>query len=157
MSSAALDEALGDSQRVLVDSSAIIGFHTAAERTHALARHLFRRIEDASDPLTGFFSVVSAAEVLVRPIRTSAIAYAHVHAFLSAFPNFHVLTTDFNTAVRAANLRAKHNLQMPDAIIIASGLIAGCDAIVTCDETWRHRLRPQFSSLRWVYLPSLVA
>ena len=156
MSTATLDAALGESERVLVDSSTIIAFHTAAEHTHSLAKHLFGRIEAASDPLTGLYSVVSATEVLVRPLRSGPGPHAYMHTFLTSFPNLHALVMDFNVALQAANLRAAHNLKVPDAIIVASGLLAGCEAIVTGDEAWGRGLQPLFSKFKWVYLPGHV-
>ena len=156
MSTATLDAALGASQRVLVDSSTIIAFHTAADRTHVLAKHLFGRIEDVGDPLAGFYSVVSAAEVLVRPIRSGPTAHAYMHTFLTSFPNLHPLPMDFDVALQTANLRAVHNLKTPDAIIVACGMLAGCEAIVTGDEAWGKGLQPLFSKFRWVYLPGHV-
>ena len=33
-----------------------------------------------------------------------------------------------------------------------SGLLAGCEAIVTNDERWKRRLEPAFRTFRWVYL-----
>jgi len=156
VSIATLDGALGDSQRVLVDSSAIIALHTSTDRVHALAEHLFSRIQDSDDSLVGYYSVVSAAEVLVRPIRSGPNDYAYMHAFLRSFPNLHELPVDFEVALQAANLRAAHNLRTPDAMIVASGLLAGVESIATGDESWGRRLQPMFPGFTWLYLPSHV-
>ena len=41
------------------------------------------------------------------------------------------------TARAAAELRARHGLKLPDAIIVATALAAGCDVIVGNDKEWR--------------------
>ena len=47
---------------------------------------------------------------------------------------------DFPIAERAAILRARHRLRAADALIIASGLAAGADKIVSNDREWSTRL-----------------
>jgi predicted nucleic acid-binding protein len=151
-----LDAALGGSRRALVDSSTLIAFHEGQEEAHPLARHLLHRIEVDGDPLGGYYSVVSAAELLVRPIRAGAGEVGFMHAFLTSFPNLTVLPVDLTVAVQAATIRATTGLRLPDAIVVASGLLAGCEAIVTNDEQWHRRLAPHFRQFRWIYLRSYL-
>jgi predicted nucleic acid-binding protein len=40
-------------------------------------------------------------------------------------------------ALRAATLRARRRMALPDAIILATAIETGCDAIVTNDGDWR--------------------
>jgi predicted nucleic acid-binding protein len=140
---------------VLLDSSALIAFHQPAELAHPLARRVLDRIGKDADPLIGFFSMVTAAELLVRPIRSGIAELGFMHAFLTSFPNLHGLPMDLHVAQQAATLRATVGLRLPDAIIVASGLLAGCQAIVTNDEAWRERLSPQFRQFRWICLSEL--
>lgn len=151
-----LDAALGDSERALLDSSTLIAFHSPAEETHFLAEHLMRRISDESDPLCGYYSVVSAAELLIRPIRTGVEQFTFMHTFLTQFPHFTALPMDLTVAVQAATLRASMGIPLPDAVIIASGLLAGCELIVTNDERWKNRGASLFRQFRWVYLQDYV-
>ena len=152
MTPAALDRALGDAHRILLDTSALIAYHSNAEVVHPLARHLLGRIEDESDPLTGYFSVVSAAELLVRPYRRGTPELTLMHTFLTGFPNLTVLPIDLTVATQAATLRAITGIHMPDAMILASGLLSGCEAIVGNDEQWKRRLEPLFTQFNWVHL-----
>lgn len=156
MSIEALDTALGASTSVLLDSTALIAFHAAHDATHTLARHVMSRIERDDDPLRGFYLVVSVAELLVRPMRAGPPEEMSMHAFLTGFPNLQALNVDFQVAHQAANLRAVRNLRTPDALIIACGLLAGCQAIVGNDEAWVTRLKPLFPEFRWIYLPSYL-
>ncbi len=79
-----------------------------------------------------------------------------MHAFLTSFPNLQALNVDFHVAHQAANLRAVRNVKTPDALILACGLLAGCEAIVGNDEAWVTRLKPLFPEFRWIYLPSYL-
>lgn len=151
MTSAALDGAIGDAHRILLDTSALIAYHSTAESVHPLARHLLGRIEEDSDPLTGYFSVVSAAELLVRPYRRGTSELTLMHTFLAAFPHLIVLPMDLTVATQAATVRAITGIRMPDAMIMASGLLSGCEAIITNDEQWKRRMEPLFRQFNWVY------
>ncbi|MBI2939567.1 MAG: PIN domain-containing protein [Chloroflexi bacterium] len=75
-----------------------------------------------------------------------------MHTFLTTFPNLIVLPMDLQVATSAATLRAMQNVSVPDAVIVASGLLTGCEAIVSNDEEWRRRLQPLFPQFKWVYL-----
>jgi len=152
----ALDTTLGSSTSVLLDSTAFIAFHAAQDATDALARHVLSRIERADDPLRGFYCVVSVAELLVRPVCAGPREEMYMHAFLTSFPNLQALNVDFHVAHQAANLRAVRNVKTPDALILACGLLAGCEAIVGNDEAWVTRLKPLFPEFRWIYLPSYL-
>jgi len=46
MATADLDAAMAGATRVLLDSSALIAFHSPLEDVHYLAHHLLTRIED---------------------------------------------------------------------------------------------------------------
>ena len=152
MSIASFDAAIQDAELVLLDTSTMLAFHSTREPTHELAKHLFRRIERENDPLIGCYSVVSATELLVRPIRVGPTEFAFMHTFLRSFPHLRVLPVDLEVATEAATLRAIKNLKTPDAIIIASGLLSGCQVIVTNDEAWKRKLVPLFREFRWLYL-----
>ena len=156
MTTAALDAALGNAERVLLDSSALIAFHSSAEPAHHLAKHLLGRIERSEEPLHGYYSVISATELLVRPIRTGVSEFTFMHAFLTSFPNLDILPVDIQVATSAARLRAIRNIRVPDALVIASGLLAGCEAIVTNDDEWKRKLQPLFKEFRWLYLSDYI-
>jgi predicted nucleic acid-binding protein len=147
-----LDDDLGPVERVLLDSSALIAFHSPHEAAHPLAKHLLERIERDSDPLTGYVSIISTPELLVRPLRAGPREFAFMHTFLTKFPHLSVLPLDMTVAVQAATLRATTGIRLPDAISLASGLLAGCEAIVTNDEQWLRKLAPLFRQFRWIYL-----
>lgn len=143
-----LDGAIGNAEHALLDSSTLIAYHSPPERAHLLAKPLLDRIEDDRDRLRGYYSALSASELLVRPTRTSEPAFTYMHTFLLTFPNLTLLPVDLPVAMQAAALRATTNIRLPDALIIASGLLSGCEAIVR----WKGRFEPLFSRFRWIYL-----
>ncbi len=147
-----LDGAIGNAERALLDSSTLIAYHSPPERAHLLAKHLLDRIEDDRDRLRGYYSALSASELLVRLTRTSEPAFTYMHTFLLTFPNLTLLPVDLPVAMQAAALRATTNIRLPDALIIASGLLSGCEAIVSNDAGWKGRFEPLFSRFRWIYL-----
>jgi predicted nucleic acid-binding protein len=151
VSIADLDLALWHAQRLLLDSSTLIAFHNERERAHPLAAHLLGRIADNGDPLRGYYSAVSASELLVRPIRTGSREFTFMHSFLTGHPNLTILPVDLLVATQAATLRSATNLRLPDAFIVACGLLAGCEVIVSNDARWRQ-VQPLFRQFRWLYL-----
>jgi predicted nucleic acid-binding protein len=150
--SSELDAVLGDTERILLDTSTLIAYHNPHEQVYALARHMMGRVASDEDPLRGYYSTISAAELLVRPMRTHAADVTHMQAFLTSYPHLHVLPADLTVAAQAANVRAITRLNLADAFIIASGLVYGCEAIVSNDEQWRRHLAPLFSQFHWIYL-----
>src|SRR5205823_9905505 len=127
------------------------------EQAHPLATHVMSRVESDNDPLRGYYSTISAAELLVRPVRTHVDEFTHMQAFLTSFPHLHVLPADLVVAAQAANIRALTRLRLADAFVIATGLVSGCEAIVSNDEQWRRRMAPLFSQFRWVYLGDYIS
>jgi predicted nucleic acid-binding protein len=152
MDIAELDATLGDAHRAFVDTSTCIAYQSTSEAAHPLARHLFGRIADPVDPLAAYISIVSAAEMLVRPIQAGDHRLTLVSDFLQSFPNLHMLDATFDVALQAANVRALTRLALPDALLIGTAVLAGCEAIVTNDERWSRRLGPLFPRFTWIYL-----
>lgn len=141
---------------MLLDTSALIAFHSPHEQAHDLAAHLMRRIERDDDPLSGYYSAISAAELLIRPIRAGVERFQHMHAFLTGFPHLTILSADLLVAAQAANLRAVTRIGLADAFIIATGLVCGCEAIVSNDERWQRHMAPLFVQFAWIHLGDYV-
>lgn len=102
--------------------------------------------------MRGYISTVSITELLIRPIRTSLDRFTYMHEFLTGYPNLTVLPMDAVVAVEAATLRASMRLSLPDAVVIASGLLSGCEAIISNDANWKQRGASLFPRFRWIYL-----
>jgi predicted nucleic acid-binding protein len=72
--------------------------------------------------------------------------------FLTGFPHLRSLPADLAVAAQAANVRAIACMDLLDALIIGTGLVRGCEAIVSNDECWKRRMEPLFAQFRWIYL-----
>jgi predicted nucleic acid-binding protein len=87
-----------------------------------------------SGSIEGTASIIALAEVLVQPLRTGNTVLAkRYEAVLSNSHHFHLEPTTLSIARRTADLRARYNLRIPDALHIATALDAGCDAFLTND------------------------
>ncbi|MDO8674360.1 MAG: hypothetical protein Q7O66_23380 [Dehalococcoidia bacterium] len=66
------------------------------------------------------------------------------------------MPTDFEVALQAANLRALTTVAMPDALIVATALLAGCKAIVTNHGQWKTAMSRLFANFLWLYLSDFL-
>lgn len=88
-------------------------------------------LSDAGDQGAAIGSLVML-ECLVGPLRSGNQAL-HDH-YLRAFDQFRPLDHERNHYVRAAELRARHNLRTPDALHLATAQLTGCDELWTNDD-----------------------
>lgn len=79
-------------------------------------------------------STMTLVEVLVRPLRNAdtALAQQYRDLLLSA-PNLDTMPLSPPVAEEAARLRAAHNLRTPDAVQMATAIVAGATAFLTND------------------------
>ena len=83
-------------------------------------------------------SVLTLSEVLVVPLRMSAHRLAQRYRSILMNREFcTLLTVSADTAIRAASIRARYRINLPDALHIASALEYGCDAFLTNDYKLR--------------------
>lgn len=132
-------------------SSTLIAYHSRLELAYPLATHLLDRIADPDEPLSGYRSMITASELFVRPIRSGSERVTFMHDFLTNYPGLTLLPVDLMVAMQAATLRSTRSVRLPDALIVATGLLAGCEAIVGNDERWRRRFAPLCPQFRWLY------
>lgn len=118
---------------VALDTSVVIGFLHSDDSHHQASR---RAISDARE--RGNHIVLPAivlAETLVREYRMSDAAGDRLAVGLvSLFGPERMV--DAEVARAAARLRARHRLlRMPDALVIATGMVDGA-TVLTCDRRW---------------------
>jgi predicted nucleic acid-binding protein len=80
------------------------------------------------------------------------VHYLHALDFLTHHPNLRAQPIDLPVAQEAAGIRATYGLPAPDALVVATGIVAQVGALVTNDERWKKRLRPLGGRLRVLYL-----
>jgi predicted nucleic acid-binding protein len=132
-----LDTALAGITRLAFDTSPIIYFVEAHPQYDALVTAVFERV--ASGALAGFTSVITLCEVLIQPLRLGDVHLQQEYReLLLQSEHFQTLAVDAAAAELAADLRARHQLRMPDALQVASALGAGCEAFLTNDLALRR-------------------
>lgn len=133
--------------RVLIDTSVLIAYFEPSDGTHAIAVVLIDEFVKNGRNVA-LVSPVTAMELLVRPLRVAPQGAVHVHDFLVHTPNLTLLPIDLHVAQEAASLRATHNFRVPDALIIATGIIGQVGHLITNDADWRKRLVPMKSRVQ---------
>jgi predicted nucleic acid-binding protein len=85
-------------------------------------------------------SPVTLAECLVRPYRLgqTELQQQYIELFFQTENIIFQPITNPSIALEAAQIRARYNLQLPDAFQIAVALAAGCEAFLTNDVTFRR-------------------
>jgi predicted nucleic acid-binding protein len=135
-----LSDAIPPGESVLIDSSVVLAYLAGGESGTPRAVELFDAfVATGRNPAS--LSMVTVAEILVRPFRRDPAAVAIAEAFLQHFGDMRLVPVTYEVAREGARLRASTDLPMPDALIIASALVAGADVVVTADRSWRPRLR----------------
>jgi predicted nucleic acid-binding protein len=122
--------ALADGSLILVDSAPIIyvleGHRTLAPRF----RPLFDR--QAEGELSFAVTTITIAEVLTGPLRVGDEALAA--RYRAVLESWYVVELSAEIAERAARLRARARLKLPDAVQAASAIAVNADALVTHDR-----------------------
>ena len=84
-------------------------------------------------------SPVTLAECLVLPYRLGATTRMQEFSrLIVSGRNCRFIPIDQKVGLRAAELRARYNLLLPDALQVACGIESGCDAFLTNDMDLRR-------------------
>ncbi len=146
MKTAALERRVAAGERVLLDTSTLVAYFNGNEAVSPVARHLIDvLVQEGRNGAV--VSTLSAAELFVVPLRAAPQGFPHVHGFLTRWPNLRLIDVDLHVAQEAAAVRAAHGFRMPDAVIIASGIVAQVAHLVTNDAEWMKKLAPIKSRL----------
>ncbi len=106
---------------VVFDSDVLIGFLNPADAHHAEAVGLVR---DSLAPGTRrMLSAVNYSEILIGPIKAGKDARDHVEAMVGHF-SIEIIIVDMAFARRAAAVRARTDLKLPDAYALATAIDA---------------------------------
>ncbi len=140
-----LSDLLAGVSRVGLDTMSVIYYVEANPRYVSLVRPIFRRIADGE--MSGVVSTITLLETLVQPLQRGAPALADRYRDLFiGSENFDMLPVTLAVA-EAADLRARYNLRTADAVVAATAIQSGCQALVTNDD----RL-PRVTELRVIFL-----
>jgi predicted nucleic acid-binding protein len=119
--------------RLGLDTSILIYFVQAHPRYGAWCKSLFQHFEHGQIP--AFTSTVSLLEVLVQPYRARDDRLANeFFALISRYPGLVWVPVTPEVADRAAQLRADYRLKTPDAIQVATAIVAGATGFLANDR-----------------------
>jgi predicted nucleic acid-binding protein len=114
----------------LLDTSIVIAALNRDDGLHEAAGQAVRAERDRH---TLAISALTYAELLVGPIRADGWALELVERFAA---QVRIVDLSPDVARLAAELRAARGLKLPDAVIVATGLLHA-DVIVTADSRWK--------------------
>ena len=122
--------------RVNLDTNVFLSVKNK-EDDHEYCEKIINSIEDKL--IIGVLSVIVLIEVLVGFYQNSENDEADRFSS-SAMLNFNIIPVNVDIAQRAAQLRAQHNIRLPDAIISASTIISKAEFFITNDKTLLKKL-----------------
>lgn len=132
-----VDEALGGIMLVGFDTPPFIYFVERHPTYIAVLHRVFQRMN--AGLLDGVTSVITLVEALVHPKRTGDQQLEEVYKeLLLRGQGLRLLAIDPAIADVAAGLRARYNVRTPDALHLASALVAGCQVFLTNDADLRR-------------------
>lgn len=130
-------DALQGVSRIFLDTAPVIYYVENNPRYLTIVEVVFDYID--SGALTAVTSPVTLAEALIIPYRSGTIDLQQAFFdLITQGPNTIFVPIDQDCGRRAAEIRARYNLTLTDALQIATALNAGCDAFLTNDVTLKR-------------------
>jgi predicted nucleic acid-binding protein len=114
----------------LLDTSIVIAILNRDDALHEAAS---RSVLAERERSTLAISALTHAELLVGPMRAGGRALAVVEGFAA---QVRIIDLSPEIARRAAEERVARGLKLPDAVIVATGLLHA-DVILTADARWK--------------------
>jgi predicted nucleic acid-binding protein len=132
-----ISEALAGVSHIFIDTAPVIYFVERNPQFFYLVEPIFDRLET---DIQAVVSPITLSECLVGAIRSGLPDLEQ--AFVDVLLSNEVVFVDINAAVaqNAANIRMRYNLQLPDALQIATAISSGCDAFLTNDAALQRVL-----------------
>jgi predicted nucleic acid-binding protein len=125
-------EALRGLNRLFLDSGPVIYYIDANPEYLRVMDSIFEGLN--SKQIRAVTSPVTLAECLVLPIRQDDPEKRQVFVeILTSLEMADFVKTDAAIAQRAAEMRVRYNLKLPDALQIATAIASNCDAFLTND------------------------
>ncbi|MEM2786256.1 MAG: PIN domain-containing protein [Candidatus Nitrosotenuis sp.] len=125
---------------VLIDTNIIVNAKNANEPYSAFSLQILDAIEDGL--MCGIISIISIAELSVRYYsEEDTKGKEELLSHLISNKNFEIVELDLRIAEEAAKIRAQTGLRLPDAILVATGLVKGAQYFITNDKELKRANR----------------
>jgi predicted nucleic acid-binding protein len=132
-----LGDKLRAAQIIGLDSAIFIYHFEEHPRYKALCTEVFDLMEAGA--IKAVTSTVTLVEVLVQPLaKGEQELYSRYEQYLRFGPALTLRSLDPDLALRAAQLRARHQIRTPDAIQIAASIEFGARLFLTNDDRLRR-------------------
>lgn len=146
-----LEKLIDPGDRLLLDTTVFVSYFSGADRWAEASRELIEGlVRTGRNPAIA--SALTVMESLVGPMRRVPPGHHTAMDFYAHWPNLTIPPVDLAVAQEGASIRAHHSFPAPDALIIATGVLAGVSWLVTSDERWQRRLAQISTRLRVCYL-----
>ncbi|GAB4292739.1 MAG: hypothetical protein Fur0025_28590 [Oscillatoriaceae cyanobacterium] len=125
-----IDDALSGVSLLFLDTAPVIYF---VERNPSFVDRvdpIFDRLESGITPVVG---AVTAAECLVGALKMGLTDLEQVYMAIFTRDDVLFVENTLTIAREAARVRVRYNLQLSDALQVATALVAGCEAFLTND------------------------
>jgi predicted nucleic acid-binding protein len=126
---------------VVFDADVLIGYLNREDAHHEVAVERMRAARAARDRR---IAAITYSELMVAPLRRGPEAAEAVDAMLADHA-VGVVAADRTVAARAAAVRARTGLRLPDAYVVATALAAGADDVRV--ESFDRRLLAAYAAL----------
>lgn len=127
-----LSRALAGHQVVAIGTNCFIYYLEGGLWAGELKEDVFLPLEQGR--FRAVTSVLTVAEILVRPKSLGLDNVCEEYTLLlSSYPNLEIVPFTLKTALRCADVRARHRIRTPDAIQIATALEKGAGVFLTND------------------------
>jgi predicted nucleic acid-binding protein len=127
-----ISDAFGGINKVFLDTALVIYYVEATPGFTEVARLVFTLLGEGN--FQAVVSPVTLAECLVMPIRLGQTQPQQ--DFIDLLTNTDgilFVPIDASVSQKAAEVRVRYGLKLPDALQIAAALVSGCDAFLTND------------------------
>jgi predicted nucleic acid-binding protein len=127
-----LSDALEGVTKVFLDTSSVVYYVEAVPAFAKVARVVFALIGEGQ--IQGVVSPVTLAECVTLPIRLGQVELRQRFTdLLTGTDGILLVNIDAAIGQRAAELRIRYGLKLPDALQVAVAISAGCEAFLTND------------------------
>jgi predicted nucleic acid-binding protein len=131
---------IAEGETIVLDTSVLIAYLNLSEGVSEAATYILDQLV-ATERSPAWISSVTIGEVLVRPLRQLGRVPDHTETFLLDFPGLSVRSVDFLVAAEAADIRAKTELTLADALIAATATVTSSPWLITNDAAMASELR----------------
>lgn len=125
---------------VLIDTNIIVNAKNANESHSVFSLQILDAIEDGF--MRGIISIISIVELSVGYYSQQDMeGKEELLSHLISDKNFEIVELDIRIAEEAAKIRAQTGLRLPDAILVATGIVKGAQYFITNDKELKRANR----------------